>query len=117
MRCWYLSHVQQQGSGKGIYCLHKQSMDACADPEIFVRGGPKFFMALRWRADDGPTLNAGSIGSFVIFQGMWIRIAKKPYCDFSGEGGPDPQSPLWICTWSEDYDSDKNVDLYPHCNH
>ena len=65
----------------------------CADPEVFVRGGPPFFqqtvlfvfdegiedpninisgpssarqqnailMALRWRADDGPTLNAGFV--------------------------------------------------------
>ena len=28
--------------------------------------------AFRWRADDGPTLNAD-------FQGIWNRIAKKPY--------------------------------------
>ena len=60
---------------------------ACADPESFVRGGPTlttfFFslmrggrvqipliagnqrnailMAFRWRADDGPTVNAGLV--------------------------------------------------------
>ena len=45
-------------------------------------------MAFRWRADDGPTLN-GWLGSFVIFQGIWTSIAKKPYIFviFRGGGG------------------------------
>ena len=49
---------------------------SCGDPETFVRKGPNmtpFFMireggskyhykqAFRWRADDGPTLNAGLV--------------------------------------------------------
>ena len=29
--------------------------------------------------------------SFEIFYGTWVNIAKKLYyCDFPGEGGPDP---------------------------
>ena len=92
----------------------------CADPESFVRGGPTltvfvlfcfvFYegredlnstkrgpssarqrnvikMAFRWRTDDGPALNA------VIFQGIWISIAKKHYIDFSEGSGP-PVPPL-----------------------
>ena len=43
-----------------------------------------------WRADDGPTLNAG------FFQGIETSIAKKPFfCDISG-GGLDPCPLLWI---------------------
>ena len=40
-------------------------------------------MAFPWHADDGLFL------SFVIFQGIWTRIAKNPYifCDFSGGRG------------------------------
>ena len=40
-------------------------------------------MAFRWRADDGPTLNAGRAA------GIRTNFAKKPYifCDFRGGGG------------------------------
>ena len=79
-------------------------------------------MAFRWHADDGPTLIAGLVySSFVIFQGIRTSIAKKPFMfvifqgggegvrtsiaknpymfvNISGGGGPDPLSPLWICT-------------------
>ena len=34
-------------------------------------------MAFRWRADDGPTLNAGLVAA--IFQGIRTCIARKPY--------------------------------------
>ena len=34
-------------------------------------------MAFRWRADDGPTLNAGLVA--VIFQGIRTCIASKSY--------------------------------------
>ena len=51
-------------------------------------------MAFRWRADDGPTLNAG-LAAFVIFQGIRTSIAKKPYvCYFSGGRDPLPPPPL-----------------------
>ena len=50
------------------------------DPNIAINGPC-------WRADDGPTLNAGWLSSFVIVQGIPTSIAKKPYfCDFLGEG-------------------------------
>ena len=44
----------------------------------------------RWRADDGPTLNAG-----LVFQGIQTSIAKKPYTFviFQGWGSPDPPVP------------------------
>ena len=74
-------------------------------PESFARGGPTLktflveegtedpnttksgplsacqqnaiLMVFRWRANDGPTLNAGLID--VILQRIRTRIAKKPY--------------------------------------
>ena len=53
-------------------------------------------MAFRWRADDGPTLNAGLVHcSCVIFQGIRTSIAKKPYTFvILGGMGPDPCPPL-----------------------
>ena len=38
------------------------------------------------------------LSSFLIFKGILISIAKKPYIsyDFSGGGGPEPLPPLWI---------------------
>ena len=35
-------------------------------------------MAFRWRADDGPTLNAGLV-ALRFFRGSGRSIAKKPY--------------------------------------
>ena len=95
---------------------------ACADPESFVREGPTlttfFFyldegrkdpdttisgpstahqrnaikMAFRWRADDGPKLNAGLVAA--IFQGIRTCIIRKPFVIFQGGGGgPNPLSP------------------------
>ena len=47
-----------------------------------------------WPADNGPKLNA-SLVAFVILQGIWTSIAKKPYnfFYFSGGWGRDPLSP------------------------
>ena len=47
-------------------------------------------MAFRWRADDGPTLNAGRAA------GIRTNFAKKPYifCDFRGGGSGPLRSPL-----------------------
>ena len=47
-------------------------------------------MAFRWRADDGPTLNAGLVGLW------WTIIAKKPYIlvIFQGGGSEPPVPPL-----------------------
>ena len=47
---------------------------------------------LRWRAADGPTLNAGLVASR-FFQGIWTRIAEKPYIFAIFQGGLDPLSP------------------------
>ena len=74
-----------------FYCcwrLIDKNVQSCADPDNFVRGGPNLIflidggredpnttliwpasarqrnaieMAFRWRADDGPTLNAGLV--------------------------------------------------------
>ena len=48
-------------------------------------------IAFRWRADDGPTLNAHLVP--VIFQGIRTSIAKETllFVIFQG-GGPDPLS-------------------------
>ena len=51
-------------------------------------------VVFRWRADDGPTLNAGS-ATLCFFQGIWTRIAKKPYILwFFSEGSGPPVPPL-----------------------
>ena len=92
-------------------------------PESFARGGPTLktflveegtedpnttksgplsahqqnaiLMVFRWRANDGPTLNAGLID--VILQRIRTRIAKKPYIFVIFQGGGSwspPVSPL-----------------------
>ena len=50
-------------------------------------------MAFHWRADDGPTLNAGLVAA--IFQGIRTSIARKPYIFviFQGGGGFGPPVP------------------------
>ena len=70
MRCWCLLHAPQQGSGQGIRCLHKQSTDACADPENFVRGGPTFF-----RFFFPFFFFFGGGGGGGMMRGGWIQIA------------------------------------------
>ena len=53
------------------------------------------YMASRWRADDGPTLNAGLIALW--FSGDLDRCCFEALCFFVIlQGGPDPLSPLWI---------------------
>ena len=65
-------------------------------------------MAFRWRADNGPTLNAGLVAA-CDFKRIRISIARKPYIlvifqggggGGGGGGGPDP---LWIRTWWHDH--------------
>ena len=48
----------------------------------------RHLMAFHWRADDGPTLNAGMVAA--IFQGIQICIARKPinYVTFQEGSGP-----------------------------
>ena len=49
-------------------------------------------MTFRWRADDGPTLNAGLVAA--IFRGSGSVLLENPiFCDFSGGSGP-PALPL-----------------------
>ena len=61
-------------------------------------------MTFRWRADDGPTLNAGLVAA--IFQGIRTCIARKPYIFVIFQGGPDPLAPsgsahahIWRQIW------------------
>ena len=57
------------------------------------------FLAFRWRANDGLTLNAGLEAA--NFQVIRSCIASKPYIFvIFFQGGPDPLSPLWIGTCS-----------------
>ena len=46
-------------------------------------------MKFRWRADDGPILNAG-----LVFQGIRTSFAKKPYICVIFQGGGVPLPPL-----------------------
>ena len=68
------------------------------DPNI-TKNGPSsarqrnvIEIAFRWRADDGPTLNASLVA---LCQGIWTSIAQKPYIDviFQGGGGSGPPVP------------------------
>ena len=92
-----------------------------ADPESYVRGGPilMFFLvdegredqnttlggpssarqrnAFRWRADNGPTLNAGLVAC--DFSGDLDQYCLEPlfFVIFKGGGGwTHPLFPLWI---------------------
>ena len=71
------------------------------DPSTTISGSSSARQrnAIKWRADDGPTLNAGLVAA--IFQGIQTCIARKPYIFVCFQGGPDPLSPLWIrtCQW------------------
>ena len=73
------------------------------------------FLVYEGREDPSTTLNGVSLacrwwpniefwlGSFVIFQGIWTNIAKKPYIFlwFFGGGGRIPSPPPhWIRAWS-----------------
>ena len=53
-------------------------------------------MAFRWRADDGPTLNAGLVHvALLFFNGSGPVLLNKPYifCNFSGGSGPPAPTP------------------------
>ena len=54
-------------------------------------------MVFRWRADDGPTLNAGLVAA--ICKGIRTYIARKPYILVIFQRGSGPPVPLWIRTW------------------
>ena len=58
----------------------------CADPESYVRG---------WRADNGPTLNAGLVAKNCDFSGDLDQYFLETlfFCDFSGGPGPSPLDP------------------------
>ena len=50
-------------------------------------------MAFRWRADDGPTLNAGLVASR-FFRGSGPKLLRTLYfCNFPGGGGPPAPPP------------------------
>ena len=69
-------------------------------PLLAAINGPHAF---RWRADDGPTFNAGLV--VCDFKGILTSVAKEPYIFviFKGGGGPDPlPPPLWIRTCTSD---------------
>ena len=81
-------------------------------------------MAFRWRADDGPTLNAGLIAA--IFQGIRTSIiAKKPYIFviFQGGGsGPPVPHPCgsahveaFYSTLPQDISRDDLLNIYNRC--
>ena len=96
-----------------IGLVNSQSL-TCADPELFVRGGPNLTLSFKYilvdegrgdpntnisgpsSADDGATVNAGFDCSFVIFQGIQTSIAKKPYIldFFQGRGVSGPPATL-----------------------
>ena len=94
---WGSRKYCQRGSNSDIFLV-----DAGREDQNTTKSGPSsscqrsaIEMAFHWHADDGPTLNADLVGSFVILCGIRTRIAKKPYIFviFSGGGGPEPLSP------------------------
>ena len=56
-------------------------------------------MAFRWRADDGPTLNADLV-ALILFMGSGPVLLRNPiFLRFSRMSGPPapPPPPLWVC--------------------
>ena len=47
--------------------------------------------AFLWRADDGPTLNAG-FAALWFFRGSRLVLLRNPFCDFSAGLDPCPLS-------------------------
>ena len=117
MRLRYVSHMQ---TAKGLEVSpdpllpEYTQVDACADPENFFRGvqfWELFFVnewiqiPLKYRADDGPTLNAG-LEALWFFRGSGPVLLKKKlyFCEDSVGGGgvraPCPPSgsavPIWL---------------------
>ena len=61
-------------------------------------------MTFLWRADDGPTLNAGLV-TFWFFRGSWPVLLKNPIFLWFFRGvwtpcPPPPPPPLWIRPWA-----------------
>ena len=61
---------------------------------IICPSAKRHFLAFRWRADDGPTVNAGLVSLWFFRGSRPILLGNPIFCDCSG--GPDPLSPLWI---------------------
>ena len=57
-------------------------------------------MAFRWRADDGPTLNAGLVALW-FYRGSGPVLLRNPIFIFF-QGGPDPLSPFGSAHVSRD---------------
>ena len=56
-------------------------------------------MAFRWRADDGPTLNAGLVACDLRVSGPVLLRNPIFFCNFpGGGGGGNPCPHLWIRT-------------------
>ena len=97
------------------------SMLACADPDFFQRGsnfdyvflvderredpnttksGPSsarqrnaIYMVFRWRADGGPTVNAGLVALWFYRASGPVLLRNPIFCNFSGGGGLVPCPP------------------------
>ena len=69
-------------------------------------------MAFRWRADDGPTLNAGLV--VLRIPGDPVQYCKEflYFCDFS-----DPLSPLWILAWHRNISTLIEIDILKFKTH
>ena len=70
----------------------------CYKRVIIGRPAKRHLMAFRWRADDGPTLNAGLMAAF--YRGSGPVLLENPIFLRFFRGGPDPlpPPPLWIRT-------------------
>ena len=92
--CFLFSDYEGEKIQKPLKVGHHVCVCACVRARACVCA---IYMASRWRADDGPTLNTG-----LVLQRFWTSIAKKKlyFYDFSG-GDPDPLSPsldppMWL---------------------
>ena len=76
-------------------------------------------MAFRWRADDGPTLNADLVALW-FFRGFGPVLLRNPIFLWFFRGGPGPLSSLWIRAWHvNDYGdnvTDDEHDEWPPCS-
>ena len=66
-------------------------------------------MAFRWRADDGPTLNAGLIAPGFVRGPGPVFLRNPIFCDFQGVCGPDPCPTPSGSAHSQDIDTHMTV--------
>ena len=93
-RCAYRYAYRQGNSSRNVVYIFSKlqlfEVQPCADPESYVRG---------WRADNGPTLNAGLVALWFCRRSGPVLLRNSNFFVIFQGGGADPLSPLSIRPW------------------